>query len=310
MDKLNTLKPNQNEFSPPRWRSLIDRIVYGNLAFTAALTIVVTALIIGCLVYESRGFFQEVRLTDFLFGTTWTPLFEPREYGVLPILWGTMMIAIGSSIIAIPLGVGMALYFNEFASHKTRKVLKPIIEVLAGIPSVVFGFFALTTITPMLRAVIPQTEVFNAASAAIVLGIMVLPLITSISDDAIHSLPRSLKESAYACGATKMEVCLGVLLPAAASGITASIILGFSRAIGETMAVTLAAGSTPSLSLNPLQGIQTMTAYIVQVCMGDVAHGSAAFNSIFAVALLLFFITLVLNILSQKIIRRLAKEYS
>ena len=206
--------------------------------------------------------------------------------------------------------MGIALYFNEFATYKTRRVLKPIIEVLAGIPSVVYGYFALTTISPLLRAILPQTGVFNAASAAIVVGIMILPVITSISDDAIHSLPRSLKESAYACGATKMEVCLGVLLPAAASGIFASFILGFSRAIGETMAVTLAAGSTPNLNFNFLEGIQTMTAYIVQVCMGDVAHGTIEFQSIFAVALLLFLITLALNWISQLIIKRLAKEFT
>ena len=306
IDDISTHPP----FRSPKGRVFFDKLVHFKLASISILSLITTLLIIGCLLYESAEFFQEIPLSDFLFGTTWTPLFEPRQFGVLPILYGTLMVAVGSAIIAVPLGVGIAFFLNEFATIRTRQIIKPLIEILAGIPSVVYGYFALTTVTPALRTLIPQTEIFNAASAAIVVGIMILPMITSISDDAINSLPRSLKESAYACGATKMETCVGVLLPAAASGILASFILGFSRAIGETMAVTLAAGATPNLSFNPLTSIQTMTSYIVQVSMGDVAHGTIEFKSIFAVALLLFLLTLILNILSQTIIQRLTKEYS
>jgi len=209
----------------------------------------------------------------------------------------------------VPIGLGSAIYLAEYASHTTRRFIKPTIELLAGIPSVVFGYFAVTTVTPFLQSVFPSTEVFNAASASIVLGFMVLPMITSLCDDAIRAAPRTLREGGFALAATKAEVSIGILIPASMSAIMASFILGFSRAIGETMAVALAAGSTPNMSLNPLISMQTMTGYIVQVAMGDVPHGTIEYQSIFAVAAALFVMTLTLNLLSQLIVRRFARQW-
>ena len=248
-------------------------------------------------------FFSEVSFKEFFFGTKWAPLFEPRSFGVLPIIWGTFLVSFGACLVAIPFGLGIAMFLSEFARPKTRSILKPIIELLAGIPSVVFGYFALITITPILRTFFPGIEVFNALSASIVVGIMTVPMISSLSDDAFRAVPRSLREAGYAMGATSFEVSWKVVFPAAMSGVMASIILAFSRAIGETMAVTLAAGASPKLTIDFLQSIQTMTSYIVQVSMGDTAHGSIEYHSIFAVALVLFFITFSINLLAQWILK-------
>jgi phosphate transport system permease protein len=245
----------------------------------------------------------------FLFGTKWAPLLEPRSFGVLPLLCGTFLIVVGSAAVAIPVGLATAIYLGEYATPRVRNVVKPVLEVLAGIPTVVYGYFALTFITPVLAKIFPQTEVFNAASASIVVGIMVLPMIASLCDDAIRAVPASLREGAHALGATHMEVTTRVVVPAALSGIMASFVLAISRAIGETMAVTLAAGATPKLTLNPLESIQTMTAYIVQVSLGDTPAGTVEYQTIFAVGALLFVITLAMNVIANRVLGHFREAY-
>ncbi|MBT4493385.1 MAG: phosphate ABC transporter permease subunit PstC, partial [Gammaproteobacteria bacterium] len=237
------------------------------------------------------------------------PLLQPRSYGLLPLLGGTLMIVVGASLLAIPIGVSSAIFLSEYASDRVRNVLKPILEVLAGIPTVVYGFFALTFVTPLLKLVLPDTHVFNAASAAIVVGIMVLPMVASLCDDAFRAVPTSLREGAYSLGATSFEVTTRVVVPAGLSGVFAAFVLAISRAIGETMAVTLAAGATPNLTLNPMESIQTMTAYIVQVSLGDTPAGTLTYQSLFAVGAVLFLITLVLNIFASMIMKRYQEVY-
>lgn len=236
-------------------------------------------------------------------------MLEPRSFGVLPLVGGTLLIVVGAALIAIPIGLASAIYLAEYSSDQVRSVVKPILEVLAGIPTVVYGYFALTFITPLLEIVLPSTKIFNAASGSIVVGIMVLPMVASLCDDALRAVPSSLRQAGYALGATQFEVILRVALPAALSGIMASFVLAASRAIGETMAVTLAAGATPNLTFNPLESIQTMTAYIVQVSLGDTPAGTVEYQTIFAVASLLFAMTLSLNIFAQKILNRFREVY-
>jgi phosphate transport system permease protein len=288
---------------------LKERLIVGFMRGAAILSIFTTIAIVVILFQEASQFFKEVSWMDFFGSFNWSPLIEPRSFGVWPIVIGTLMVSLGASIIAVPLGIGSAIYLAEYASPRTRQWLKPSIELLAGIPSVVFGYFAVTTITPSLQKLLPQTEVFNAASAAIVLAFMVLPTIASLSDDALRAVPKSLREAGYALAATKHEVALKVSLPAALSGIIAAVILGFSRAIGETMAVALAAGSSPNSGFDFLQSAQTMTGYIVQVSMGDTQHGSIEYQSIFAVAALLFVMTLLCNIASRMILKRYYFRY-
>ena len=279
------------------------------LAFTALISIFTTVGIIFILGEESFQFFRHVPLKDFLFNTEWAPLFEPRSFGIWPLINGTLIIAVGSIIFALPIGLGIAIYTAEYATGWWQKVLKPVLEVLAGIPSVVYGFFALTQVTPFLQKIFPDIEVFNALSASIVIAIMILPTIASICDDALRAIPKTVRDGAYALGTRKSEVTLHIVVPAALSGILASFILALSRAIGETMAVTLAAGATPQLTLNPLVSVQAMTAYIAQVSLGDVPHGTIEYQSIFAVGLVLFIMTLGMNLLSQYIVRRFARKY-
>lgn len=275
----------------------------------AAISTVTTAAVIGVLAVETWGFLQQVSLTEFLFGTNWTPLLEPKSYGLLPLLAGTMMIVVGASLVAIPIGVASAIFLSEYASDRARSILKPVLEILAGIPTVVYGFFALTFVTPLLKTILPETHVFNAASAAIVVGIMVLPMVASLCDDAFRAVPESLREGAYSLGATSFEVTTRVVVPAGLSGVFAAFVLAISRAIGETMAVTLAAGATPILTLNPLESIQTMTAYIVQVSLGDTPQGTLTYQTLFAVGSVLFLITLTLNIAANMIMKRYQEVY-
>jgi phosphate transport system permease protein len=286
-----------------------ERGVRGVLFACGGVSILTTAGIVVVLVWESLGFFAEVSPWEFLTGTQWTPLFKPQNFGVLPLVAGSMLVAVGASLIALPVGLASAIYLAEYAPSRARKILKPVLEVLAGIPTVVYGYFALTFITPMIRQVFPGTGVFNAASAAIVVGIMIIPMVASLSEDAIFAVPRSLREAAYGLGANKFETVTRVVVPASLSGIVASFILAISRAIGETMAVTLAAGATPKLTVNPLESIQTMTAYIVQVSLGDTPFGTIEYRTIFAVGLLLFVITLSMNILSRIVLRRFREVY-
>jgi len=289
-----------------RWGEFL---IQSGLALCALISVVTTALIIIILVKESLGFFEQVAPSEFFFGTQWVPLLEPSSFGVLPLLWGTMSITLGAAIIAIPVGLASAIYMSEYASTRTRTIVKPVLELLAGIPTVVYGYFALTFVTPMLRTVFPDIQVFNALSGAIVVGIMVLPMIATLSDNALQAVPDTLRQGAYALGATSNEVTVSVVVPAALSGVMASFLLAISRAIGETMAVTLAAGATPNMSFTFLESIQTMTAYIVQVSLGDAPAGGIAYQTLFVVAALLFAITLLLNSLSQWILNRYREVY-
>lgn len=277
--------------------------------FCAAISTVTTIAVIGVLAVETWGFLQQVSIVEFLFGTKWSPLLVPKAYGLLPLLAGTMLIVVGASLVALPIGLACAVYLSEYASNRARSILKPVLEVLAGIPTVVYGFFALTFVTPLLKILLPQTHIFNAASGAIVVGIMVLPMVASLCDDALRAVPASLREGAYSLGATSFEVTARIVVPAGLSGIFAAFVLAVSRAIGETMAVTLAAGATPNLTLNPLESIQTMTAYIVQVSLGDTPAGTLTYQTLFAVASVLFLITLVLNIVANIVMKRFQEVY-
>ena len=289
-----------------RWR---EQIIQTVLFLCALLSVATTAGIIWVLASETWHFFQQVSIFSFLLGTRWAPLLEPRSFGVLPLVCGTGLIVIGAAIISIPLGLGSGIYLSEYASERLCAILKPLLEILAGVPTVVYGYFALMFVTPLLMRVFPSTQIFNAASASIVVGIMVLPMIASLCDDAFRAVPQSLRDAGYSLGATKFEVSTQVVLPGALSGVLASFVLAISRAIGETMAVALAAGATPRLTANPLQSIQTMTAYIVQVSLGDTPAGSMGYLTIFAVGMMLFLITLGMNLLGHRILRRFREVY-
>ena len=286
-----------------------ERFIKNVLFLCAFLSVVTTVAIISVLAREAWPFFREVSLADFLGGTKWTPLLEPRSFGVLPLVCGTLLIVVGAGLIAIPVGLASAIYLGEYASQRLRSIIKPVLEILAGIPTVVYGYFALTFVTPLLATFFPSTQVFNAASASIVVGIMVLPMVASLCDDALRAVPDSLRRGAYALGATQFEVTTRVVVPASLSGVVASFVLAASRAIGETMAVTLAAGATPKMTLNPLESIQTMTSYIVQVSLGDTPAGTIEYKTIFAVAALLFVITLGMNVIAHRVLRRFQEVY-
>ncbi|NBI06774.1 phosphate ABC transporter permease subunit PstC [Senegalia massiliensis] len=286
-----------------------EKIISKILMVLASISILTTIGIIVILSKETFLFFQEISIKDFLTGTEWTALFANPKFGVLPLVLGTLMIAIYGSIVAIPVGLGSAIYLSEYASDKTRKIVKPLLEILAGIPSIVYGYFALTFITPILKKFFPDINVFNALSASIAVGIMIIPMISSLSEDAMKAVPDEIRQGAYALGATKFEVSTKVVIPAALSSIISSFVLAISRAIGETMIVTLAAGSTPRLTLNPLESVQTMTSFIVQVASGDVTHGGLIYKTIFAVGMLLFLITLLMNIIARMIIKKYREEY-
>lgn len=297
------------DLTPHRKRRLVEGSINGLLFLCGLVSVLTTVGIVVVLITESAGFFREVSIVEFLTGTQWSPMYSDQQFGILPLLNGTLMIALGSSLIALPVGLGSAIYLSEYASESVRKRVKPALEVLAGIPTVVYGYFALTFITPIIRTVFPGTGIFNAASGAIVVGIMIIPMVSSLSEDALSAVPRSLRAAAYGIGATKFEVVTRVVVPASLSGVAASFILAISRAIGETMAVTLAAGATPRMTLSFLESIQTMTAYIVQVSLGETPHGTLEYRTIFAVGLVLFVITLLMNLLSQQITRRFREQY-
>lgn len=289
-----------------RWK---ERLIGWALFLCGLISVLTTVGIVVVLVRESVGFFREVPLLEFLTGTRWSPLYSDQEFGILPLLNGTLLIALGSSVIALPVGLASAIYLSEYASERVRGIVKPALEVLAGIPTVVYGYFALTFVTPILRGIFPGTGTFNAASAAFVVGVMIIPMVSSLSEDALSAVPRSLRAAAYGLGATKFEVSTRVVVPSALSGIVASFILAISRAIGETMAVTLAAGATPRMTMNFLESVQTMTAYIVQVSLGETARGTVEYRTIFAVGLVLFVITLLMNLISQRITSRFREVY-
>ncbi|GGE17494.1 phosphate transport system permease protein [Marinithermofilum abyssi] len=289
------------------WEWMIPKLLF----ICALLSVVTTIGIIFTLLSETLSFFQKIPFIDFITGTKWTALFSEsqRSFGVLPLITGTLLVTVTAAIVAVPLGLASAIYLSEYAPSRVRRVLKPVLEILAGIPTIVYGFFALTFVTPLLRSFIPEMGVFNALSAGIVVGIMIIPMIASLSEDAMSSVPRNIREAALAMGSTRLEVSFRVVLPAALSGIVASFVLGISRAIGETMIVTIAAGATPNMTLNPTDSIQTMTAYIVQAAFGDISTGGIVYQSIYAVGMTLFLFTLVMNLLAQFISRRFKEEY-
>ncbi len=292
-----------------RWQRPVERAIQVALLISTALTIFTTVGIVAVLVTEAAVFFEEVSVWEFISGTRWTPRFSSSHFGVLPLVAGTMLTSIGAMVVALPLGLLSAIYLSEYSPGGVRRVLKPVLEVLAGIPTVVYGYFALTFVTPLLQDIWGGVLVFNSMSASIVMGIMILPMVSSLSEDAMQAVPRSLREGAYALGANKFEVASRVVVPAALSGIVASFILAMSRAIGETMIVAIAAGQSPNFTFNPFVSIQTMTAFIVQVTSGDAATGTLDFKAIFAVGLALFIITLALNMLSQLVISRFREVY-
>ncbi len=293
-----------------RWkRYLPERIIKVVLFLCAIVSIFTTIGIVSVLIFEAALFFQEVSIFEFLTSTKWTPLFASKHFGILPLLTGTLLTSIGAMFVALPLGLMSAIYLSEYAPETARQIVKPVLEILAGIPTVVYGYFALLFVTPILRAISDDISVFNGLSASIVMGIMILPMVSSLSEDAMRSVPRSLREGAYALGSTKLEVSTRVVIPAALSGIVAAFILATSRAIGETMIVTIAAGQNPNFTFNPFVPIETMTAYIVQVSLGDTPTGTLEFKTIFAVGLSLFVITLAMNLLSQFIVRRFREVY-
>nr|WP_233516804.1 phosphate ABC transporter permease subunit PstC [Paenibacillus curdlanolyticus] len=287
----------------------MDKIMPVFLFLCAGLSIATTIGIVFTLIGETVSFFGKVSIVEFFTGTKWSPLIEPKSFGIWPLICGTLLITVIACLVAVPIGLASAIYLSEYAPTRLRKIVKPILEVLAGVPTIVYGYFALSLITPVIRAMFSQAGVFNALSAGIVVGIMIIPMVCSLSEDAMSAVPRSLRDGAYALGATRFEVALKIVVPAAFSGIVASAVLAFSRAIGETMIVTVAAGSTPKLTGNPLESIQTMTAYIVQVSLGDTPHGSVEYGTIFAVGMTLFVITFLLNILAQYVARRFREEY-
>ncbi len=298
------LAPDANLSRGPR-----ERLIQALLGLCALVTVFTTLGIAAILIGESVAFFRQVSLAEFFGDTKWTPQFAEQHFGIWPLLAGTLMITVIAALVAIPIGLAAAIYISQYAPDRVRRWLKPSLELLAGVPTVVYGYFALTFVTPLLQHVLPQMQVYNALSAGIVVGIMIIPMVASLSEDALRAVPRSLAEGAYALGATKYEVVLRVVVPAALSGIMASFILALSRAIGETMIVTLAAGATPKLTLNPLESIQTMTAYIVQVSLGDTPQGTVVYQSLFAVGLVLFVLTLGMNLLANRIILRFKETY-
>lgn len=288
-----------------RFETVIERVLFA----CAALSVFVTVGIIVVLLFETLGFFREVAVTEFLFGTTWTPLFFNKRFGVLPLVAGTVLVSAIAMAVALPAGLLSAVYLSEYASPGTRRVVKPILEVLAGVPTVVYGYFALLFVTPLLQSFIPQLSGFNALSPGIVMGIMILPLVSSLSEDALHSVPGGLREASYALGATKAQTSLTVVVPAALSGISAAAILAVSRAVGETMIVAIAAGQQPRLTANPLVPVETMTAFIVQVSLGDTPTGTIEYRTIFAVGMLLFLGTFGLNLFSTWLRGRYREVY-
>jgi phosphate transport system permease protein len=289
-----------------------ERVIRLLFFLCAALSIFTTAAIIWVLASESYHFFKhdDVSIWSFLTGTRWAPLLVPRSYGVLPLVCGTFLIAGGALLVAVPIGVGAGIFLSEYSPPSVRGVLKPILEILAGVPTVVYGYFALVFITPyLIQPLFPSAGVFNAASAAIVVGIMIIPTVASLCDDAFRAVPRTMREAGYALAATRLEVSTRIVLPAGLSGVVAAILLAFARAVGETMAVAVAAGAMPNLTLNPLEGVQTMTSYIVQISQGDTPHGTLEYQTIFAVGMLLFLITLFFNYTSHKILGHFWEVY-
>ncbi|MFN5324294.1 MAG: phosphate ABC transporter permease subunit PstC [Bacteroidota bacterium] len=290
-------------------KRLREKIIEQLLAMCAMVTILTTIGILYVLVSEAYAFFSEVSIIDFLTDTQWTPLFADKHFGILPLLSGTLLTSLIAISVALPTGLIIAIYLNEYASKRFKTVIKPILEILASVPTVVYGFFALTVVTPFFQMIYPDMSGFNSLSAGFVMGIMIIPYVSSLSDDAISAVPRYIREGSLALGANRLQTAFKVILPSASSGIIVSAILAISRAIGETMIVAIAAGQQPRLTLNPLVPIETITTYIVKVSLGDVAHDSLEYRTIFAAGITLFVFTFLLNNISYYLNKKLEKKY-
>lgn len=290
-------------------RNFIERVIEFILMLAALSAVATTLAIVFVLLYESFAFFEHVSLLEFVTDTQWTPLFEDAHYGILPLVAGTLTTSLIALLVAVPVGTIGAIYLSEFASHKTREIVKPILELLVGVPTVVFGYFALLFVTPMLQKIFPGLPSFNMLGPGIVMGIMIIPYISSVAEDAMRAVPMSMREGSYAMGATRFQTAIRVVTPAATSGIVAAYILGISRAVGETMVVAIAAGQQPNLTFDPMESAATITAYIVQVAMGDLPHGSIGYQSIFAAGLVLMLMTLIFNILGHITRKKFRETY-
>jgi phosphate transport system permease protein len=289
--------------TPAEW--VIETLLF----LAAASSVVITFTIVGVLIYESWAFFQHVSLWSFLTDTEWTPLFANPRYGILPLVGGTLVTTMVALFVAIPVGTVIAIYLSEYAPHKAREIIKPVLELLSAVPTVVYGYFALLFVTPMLQQVMPNLPGFNMLSAGLVIGVMIIPYVSSLSEDAMHAVPMYIREGSYAMGATRMQTAFKVIMPSAFSGVTAAYILGISRALGETMVVAVAAGQQPNLTINPTEPASTITAYIVQVSLGDLPHASIGYQSIFAAGLTLMIMTLAFNIAGFWLRRRYREVY-
>jgi phosphate transport system permease protein len=292
-----------------RFLKIKERAIEGILLFSALSSIFITASIVFILFYEAFGFFKDVSVLEFLTGKQWTPLFAQPKFGILPLVTGTLLVTGIAVMVALPIGLIVAIYLSEYAPFKIKEIAKPILELLAAIPTVVYGYFALLFLTPILRKFIPDLSGFNALSPGLIMGIMITPYVSSVSEDAMKAVPMHIREGSYAMGATKFQTAFKVIIPAAFSGIAAAFIIGISRAIGETMVVAIAAGMMPNLTLNPIEPIQTLTAYIVGVSLGDVPHGTIEYKTIFAAGITLFLMTLFLNILGFWFRKRIREVY-
>lgn len=290
-------------------QKLKETVIEKTLLSSALVTIAVTVGIILVLSLEAINFFSEVSIIDFITDSEWTPLFSDKHFGILPLLSGTLLTSFIAIAFAVPIGLSISIYISEYAPKSFRKTIKPALELLAAVPTVVYGFFALTVVTPFLQTFIPGLSGFNSLSAGLVMGIMIIPFISSLSEDALHAVPNSLREAGYGMGSTKLQNSFRILVPAASSGIIVSVILAVSRAIGETMIVAIAAGQQPRLTLDPTVPVETITAYIVQVSLGDVQHGSLEYRTIFAAGITLFIFTFLLNTLSYQIRKKFREKY-
>ncbi|HEX7013372.1 MAG TPA: phosphate ABC transporter permease subunit PstC [Steroidobacteraceae bacterium] len=292
-----------------RYRKWRDRCVETLLLAAGLVAVFTTLAIVAILLIESSAFFERVSLKEFVTDTMWTPLFADAHYGILPLVAGTLTTTIVALLVAVPLGTTIAIYLSEFAPHRVREIVKPILELLGAVPTVVYGYFALTMVTPLLQRLMPELPGFNMLSAGLVIGLMIVPYVSSVSEDAMRAVPRYMREGSYAMGATRLQTALRVVVPGAFSGLAAAFILGISRAVGETMVVAIAAGMQPNFTFDPREPAATITAYIVQVSLGDLPHGSIGYQSIFAAGLVLMLLTLVFNVVGFSLTRRFREAY-
>ncbi|MBM0105055.1 phosphate ABC transporter permease subunit PstC [Steroidobacter sp. S1-65] len=292
-----------------RYRKVRDRIIETLLLASALVAVFTTLAIVAILLIESAAFFEHVSLKEFLTDTMWTPLFADAHYGILPLVAGTLTTTMVALCVAVPVGTAIAIYLSEFASHRLRETVKPILELLGAVPTVVYGYFALMAVTPLLQKIFPELPGFNMLSAGLVIGLMIVPYVASVSEDAMRAVPRYMREGSYAMGATRLQTALRVVVPGAFSGLAAAFILGISRAVGETMVVAIAAGMQPNFTFDPTEQAATITAYIVQVSLGDLPHGSIGYQSIFAAGLVLMLITLFFNVIGFSLTRRFREAY-